>query len=113
MRFWIFGSIVSAIAVGCATTGEPPTTTDRQGIAEVHVDAAQLFAAGITRVTLAAAGQPEELTFNPATGTFDGSLILPSGAQTLVASAFSGDTLVGQSQPTSVDVQSGAVTRSC
>jgi hypothetical protein len=40
-----------------------------------------------------------------------GSLILSSGAQTLVARAFSGDTLVGQSQPTSVDVQSGAVTR--
>jgi hypothetical protein len=97
--------------VSCATTGEPPTITDRQGLAEVHVNGAQLLATGITRVTLAAAGQTQDLTFNPATGTFDGSLILSSGPQTLVARAFSGDTLVGQSQPTSVDVQSGAVTR--
>src|SRR5262249_37447330 len=61
--------------------------------------------------TLAAAGQSQDLVQNFTTGTFDGTLILPAGTQSLVASAFSGDTLVGQSQPVSVDVQPGVVTR--
>lgn len=111
MRVWIYGLIVSASAVGCATAGEEPTTTDRQGIAELRVDAAPLLASGITRVTVDGAGQSSDLVQNPATGTFDGTVFLPAGTQRLVASAFSDDVLVAQSRPTQVAVQAGIVTR--
>jgi hypothetical protein len=111
MRVWICRLIVSVIMVGCAAAGDESLTTGNQGLAELRVDAAPLLAAGITRVTVDGAGQSQELVLNPATGTFDGVLFLPSGPQTLVASAFSGDTLVGRSRPTAVEVAAGAVTR--
>lgn len=111
MRVWISSLIVSVLAVGCAAAGDEALTTGSRGLAELQVDAAPLLAAGITRVTVGGAGQSQELVLNPATGTFDGVLFLPSGPQTLVASAFSGDTLVGQSRPTAVEVAAGAVTR--
>lgn len=111
MRACIYNLIAALFVVGCTADNMDKLAAGQQGLAEVHVDAAQLLAASITRVTLAAAGQTQDLTFNPATSTFDGSLILSSGSQTLVASAFSGDTLVGQSQPISVNVQSGVATR--
>lgn len=111
MRACIRLLMIAVLAVGCTTDDPDTLATGEQGLAEVHVDAAPLLAASITRVTLAAAGQTQDLALNSATGTFDGAMILPSGTQSLVASAFSGDTLVGQSQPASVDVQAGIVTR--
>ena len=110
MRVWICSLIASVIAVGCATASQETPLTN-QGVAEVRVDAAQLLSAGITRVTVDGAGQSQDLTLNATTGTYDSTLFLPSGSQSLVASAFASGTLVAQSRPTSVDVQAGAVTR--
>src|ERR1041384_5899579 len=101
MRAWIWSVIASVIIVGCATAGDGPLTTGEQGLAELRVDAGPLLSVPITRVIVDAAGQSQDLAFNPATGTFDATLFLPSGGQSLVASAFSGDLLVGQSRPTS------------
>jgi hypothetical protein len=111
MRAGICSVIASVIAVGCATAGHETTVTDRQGLAELQVDAAPLLAAGITRVTVDGAGRSQELALNFATGTYDGTIFLPSGSQSLVASAFASDTLVAQSRPTPVEVQPGAITR--
>lgn len=111
MRACIRPLIVACFVIGCTADNTDTLAADHQGLAEVHVDATQLLAASITRVRLEAAGEAQDLTFNPATNTFDGVLILASGIQTLVASAFSSDTLVGQSQPVSVNVQPGVVTR--
>lgn len=111
MRAGIWSLIASVIAVGCATADHEPTATDQQGLAELHVDATPLLAAGINRVVVEGAGRSQDLRLNVATNTYDGTLFLPSGSQSLVASAFASDTLVAQSRPTSVDVAAGAVTR--
>lgn len=103
--------VVAILTIGCATNHTESQGVDQQGLAELHIDAQSLIAANVTRVTVASDGQTQDLALNPATGTFDGALLLPSGTQSLVASAFSGDTLVGQSQPTPVVVQIGIVTR--
>jgi hypothetical protein len=103
--------IISVFAVGCITGHPDVLGTDRQGVAELHVDAGPLLAASITRVTIEAADQTQDLALNPTTGTFDGTLFLPAGMQRLVARAFAGDMIVGQSQPTAVEVTAGIVTR--
>ena len=82
-----------------------------QGLTEIRIDARSLLDAGITRVTLEAGAQAEDLVLNPATGTYDGTLLLPAGPRSLVARAFAGAALVGASNPSVVDVQSGLVTR--
>jgi len=107
----IYALVVATVTISCATNHPPSQGVDQQGLAELHVDAQSLIAASVTRVTVDAAGQTQDLTLNQATGTFDGALFLPSGTQSLAASAFSGDQLVGQSQPTPVTVQIGVVTR--
>jgi hypothetical protein len=84
--------------------------TDHQGV-ELHVDPRPFLTVPITRVSIEAAGQTQDLAFNPATGTFDGTLFLPAGMQSLVARAFGGAILVGQSQPTPVQVTPGTITR--
>jgi hypothetical protein len=111
VRACIYTLIISVLAVGCMTGHPDVLGTDRQGVAELRVDAGPLLAASITRVTIEAAGQTQDLAFNPATGTFDGTLFLPAGTQSLVARAFSEDLLVGQSHPTAVEVTAGVVTR--
>lgn len=113
MRTWLSSVIIAVLAVGCAADHKPsvPEGTAQQGLAELHVDAHSLIAASVTRVTVTSGDQSQDLTLNALTGSFDGSLLLASGTQSLVASAFAGDTLVGQSQPTPVAVQIGVVTR--
>jgi hypothetical protein len=111
MRVCIRPLIIAVLAVGCTTSNTDALATDPQGLAEVRIDAGPLLAVGITRVTVDAAGQTQDLVQNPFTGTFDATLILPPGTLSIVASAFSGDTLVGRSQPTAVEVQAGIVTR--
>lgn len=111
MRACIRTLIINLVAIGCATTNVDPPTTETQGIAEIRVDATQLLASSVTHVTVEAAGQLQDLVLNPFTSTFDGTLILPTGPKPLVARAFSGETQVGVSHPTSVDVQPGIVTR--
>jgi len=103
--------IIAVLTVGCATERSDMLATDHQGLAELRVDATPLLAAGITRVTVEAAGFSQDLALRQGTGTFDGTLILPSGPQSLVARAFAGEALVGQSQPTSVEIQPAVVTR--
>lgn len=109
MRACLCNLIVAVLMVGCTTTNTE-LDTDHQGI-ELHVDPKPFLTVPIVRVSIEAAGQTQDLALNPATGTFDGTLFLPAGMQSLVARAFGGDMLVGQSQPTPVEVTSGAVTR--
>lgn len=109
MRAWIGNLIVAVVMVGCTTTNTE-LGTDHQGV-ELHVDTKPFLTVPITRVSVEAAGQTQDLAFNPATGTFDGTLFLPAGMQSVVARAFGGDLLVGQSQPTPVQVTPGTITR--
>jgi hypothetical protein len=111
MRACIGNLIVSLLFVGCAASTPDTQITDPQGLAEIRVDAAPLLAASITHVIVEAAGSSQELVLNPATGSFDGSLILPAGTQSLVASAYAEAVLVGRSQAASVSVAAGVVTR--
>lgn len=113
MRTLLSSLIIAAIAAGCATDHPAPEETGAagRGRAELHVDAHALSAFGVTRVAVAAGDVTQDLTLDASTGTFDGALVLAPGTQSLVASAFAGDTLVGQSQPTPVTVQVGVVTR--
>jgi hypothetical protein len=99
------------MAFGCATSNTETLTTGHQGLAEIRVDAAPFSDVNITRVTVETAGESQDLVLNPSTGTFDGTLILPSGAQILTVSAYTGEALVGQSRPTPLDVQPNLVTR--
>jgi hypothetical protein len=99
------------LVVGCTDGDTDSPSGGPQGLVELRVDATQSLAASITHVTVAAAGESEDLSLNPTTGTFDGSLSLPPGMQVLVARAFSNETLVGQSMPTPVQVETGVVTR--
>lgn len=106
-----FHLIVAILAAGCTASGSDGLATSDLGQAEIRVDPGSLDASSITRVTAEAAGASQDLALNPITGTFDGSLMLPVGTQSLVVRAFSSDTLVGLSQPVSVDVQASVVTR--
>lgn len=100
--------MLSVMVVACATRAPD---RDHAGVAEVQIDTRALSASGVTRVTVDAAGQTQDLSFSAATGTFDGALVLPPGTQSLVATAFVDDMLVGRSNPTPVIIQTGAVTR--
>jgi len=102
---------VCLLVVGCATSPSEPVSAQAQGITEVRVTAAQALVGDITRFTVEGGGVTQDLILNPTTGTFDAALILPVGAQTVIARAFAGDTLAGASSASTVDVQPGAVTR--
>jgi hypothetical protein len=102
--------IVCLLPIGCTTTDPDSLASASQGVAELRVDT-DSFSGTITRVTVDAAGQTQDLAFNPTTGTFDAALFLPSGTQTVTARAFQDDTLVGASSPTEIAVQAGVVTR--
>lgn len=113
MRSCICTLIAGLMVWGCATSHDDSLTADTQGVTEIRIDAAPLQAFNITRVTVAvqAAGVQQDLVSNPATGTFDGTLLLPVGPQDLVARAFSDETEVAESHPTSIVVITGIVTR--
>lgn len=111
MRTFLSVVFLSVLAFGCTTSVGDRVDGDRQGIAEMRVGAALLVITGITRVTVQSAGTSQDLVFKEDDSAYEGTVILPAGTATLVASAFNGDTLVGQSRPTSVDITSGAVTR--
>jgi hypothetical protein len=82
-----------------------------QGLTEISLDARALLDAGITRVTLEASGQSQDLTLNQSTNTYDGALLLPAGSHSLRAQAYAGTQLVGASNPMNVEVQTGQVLR--
>lgn len=63
MRACLCNLIVAVLMVGCATTNTG-LGADAQGIAELHVGAGPLLAASITRVTVEAAGQTQDLTLS-------------------------------------------------
>src|ERR1044071_2673574 len=96
--------------IGCTTQREP-LASDEQGVAEVRVDTGLLLSSTITRVSVEAAGESQDLLLNSTTGTFDGTIFLLSGTQQLVARAFSGETQVGASHRTPVEVHAGEVGR--
>jgi hypothetical protein len=102
---------LSVLTSGCTTSAGDRVDGDRQGIAELRVGAGALAVAGITRVTVQSADVSQDLVFVDNDSAYEGTVILPAGTATLVASAFNGDLLVGQSHPTPVDIISGAVTR--
>ena len=108
-------SVLSLLAIGCAVEpdGEPAGDLNRreQGLTEISLDARALLDASITRVTLEASGQSQELTLNPNTNTYDGALLLPAGSHSLLAQAYAGPQLVGASNPMTVEVQPGQVLR--
>jgi len=89
--------------------GDAPAVS-AQGRIEIHVDPG-FRPDDVTRVTLEAAGRSTDLFFNSSTDTFDGLLSLPSGGQTLVARAFAGETLIGESSPLPVTIEAGVITR--
>lgn len=104
--------IVCLLAVGCATADKESTSAENQGIAELRADAASLQAFQVTRVTVAIEGQTsQDLVFNSVSGTYDAALFLTAGTHTLTARAFAGDAQVGSSNPVTVAVQPGGVTR--
>ncbi len=103
--------IACLLATGCTTEAPDSLDTADQGVAELRVDATSLLTLNVTRVTVEAAGDTTELVFHGETGTFDASLFLPAGPQSLTARAYADTTLVGASNPVAVDVQPGVVTR--
>jgi hypothetical protein len=109
MRAKLFTLVVCVLAVGCITNHTESVATGEQGLAEFRIDGP--LPEGVTRVTVAGGTAPQDLTRNPVTNAFDGTLFLTTGTYSLVARAFIDDTLVGQSQPTAVTVQPGVVTR--
>lgn len=113
MRICLFTAVACMLAAACTTDHPDSTGAARQGLAEIQVDAGLLGPFGITRVTAEAAGVSQDLVLNEDLGSlaFTGIIILPAGTQTLVVSAFAGDTKIGQSQPTPVEVVGGVVTR--
>lgn len=114
MRLRTCALLLSLLTIGCMDPAGDPAdevATSEQGLTEIRIDADALLAAGITQVTLASGAQSKELVLNPATGTYDGTLILPAGPQSVVARAFAGMTLVGASNPTEVNVEADKVTR--
>jgi len=111
MRTHSLAVIVCLAATSCTADHPGDRANEQQGIAELRVDAASLQAANVTRVTVEVAGGIQDLVFNPASGTFDAALFLASGSQTVIGRAFSDDVLVGASNPVTVDVTPGNVTR--
>jgi hypothetical protein len=98
------------VAAGCAAS-PGPVDAEGQGIAELRVDATSLQAAFISRLTVESEGQTKQLVFNASSNTFDAALILPAGPHTVIARAFSDDTVAGASSPTLVEVEPGVATR--
>ncbi|HEX2690683.1 MAG TPA: hypothetical protein VHN14_28905 [Kofleriaceae bacterium] len=109
MRACIGILVACVLGSACASHDAGSVSADEQGLAQFRIDTA-LLVSNITRVTIEVADQVQDLESNPATGTFDGSVIVASGPQTFVAHAFSGDVLVGQSQPTTVEVAPAVIT---
>lgn len=103
-------SIAIAFVVGIGCAARTPEPAGDHGIAEFHVDTSA-SASDVTSVTLEGAGDIQTLMLNPATGTFDGTVVVSAGPHTIVATAFSDDAQVGRSQPISVEVMAGLVTR--
>jgi hypothetical protein len=93
--------------LGC--TAEEPARDLTEGRAALHIELAGAVG-DITRVTVQAADRSAELVFDSVGNSYDGTIVLPSGAQTLVARAFAEDTLVGASEPLPIEVQAGTIT---
>ena len=105
----ISGSMIACLVVaGCAATD--PSLPEAYGRAELRVDLATSFSE-ITRVTIEAAGESHDLVKSSLDLTFGGTIGLPPGMQLLVAHAFAGDQPVGDSNPTPVDIETGALSR--
>jgi hypothetical protein len=113
MRVWVQVLVLVFVgAAGCAAGEDDALSSARQGIAEVRLDPRALGLSELTRVTIESdRGEVQELPRNPVTGTFDGTVFLQAGAQTLVARAFASAELVGVSNPTPVVIDAGVVTR--
>ena len=109
MRAQLSTLVVCVLVVGCITNHTESVATGEQGLAEFRVDGP--LPQGVTRVTVDGGPAPQDLALNPVTNAFDGTLFLTAGTYSLVARAFTDDTVVGQSQPVSVTIQPGVVTR--
>ena len=104
-------TIIACLAIASCTEQSADLAAERQGIAELRVDAASLSEANVTRVVVQRGEETQELVRNNATGNYDGAILLAPGPQTLVARAFFLAALVGVSNPVTVDVTPGGVNR--
>jgi hypothetical protein len=112
LRLCTSALLLSLLATACMTDEADPADDGgaaHQGRTEFRIDARTLRDANITHVTVEGGGQSQDLVLNYATNTYDGTMLLPAGPQSLVARAFSGPTLVGASNPAGVTVQAGQV----
>jgi hypothetical protein len=105
----MYAFLIGIVMIGCVVH-EPAGGAERSGVAELRVDP-QFLPGPITRVTAECGGASTDLVKDPDTGEYSGKLVVPTGLQTVVVSAFVGDDLVGQSAPTAVEITDGVVTR--
>ena len=103
--------LASTVGAACATDDEVLTENVARGAAEISVDARGLTPFDITRVEIETDGIIQELRFNPATQTFDGTLLLTDGAHLVIARAFSGADVVAISAQTPVIITAATVSR--
>jgi hypothetical protein len=99
---------VMVLATGCADSGLG--AGDAMGSARVEILVPQISEYEIDRVTVQATGGVETDLGHNGTGSFTGTLVLPAGQSALVGRAYAAGTLVGQSNPVSVEIQAGLVT---
>src|SRR5262245_66361975 len=103
MRAKLSTLVVCVLAVGCITNHTESVATGEQGLAEFRIDGP--LPEGVTRVTVEGGTAPQDLTRNPVTNAFDGTLFLTTGNYSLVPRAFADHPPVGQSQPDRVTIQ--------
>jgi hypothetical protein len=109
MRVCTYSLIICLMAAGCATQ-DPQADSAGHGVATFQIDVGPRFAGTITRVTVLAGGQTQDLSFNSNNNTFSGSMFVPSGSQVVIARAFQLTELIGESAPVTVEILPSAVT---
>lgn len=106
---WLAATAAALLAAGCVGAESP--ATDDTGTIEVRLITPQAGAFELTRVSLETdTGVSADLTRNPQSGQFAGTVLLPAGMHELTARAFIDAELVGVSNPVPADVQAGGVT---
>lgn len=86
--------------------------SDQDGdVGQVELRLSTFSNADVTRIALEADGTTTFDIPKQSDGSYNGALVLTAGEHSLVARGYAGNVLVAQSQPLTVSVQAGAVTR--
>jgi hypothetical protein len=114
MRFrhmtWLAAGLAALLAAACA--GPETAGTDDMGMAQVTLITPQVLPFELTRVSVETnTGFSADLTPDPQTGAFTGTMMLPVGVHELTGRAFVNADLVGVSNPVPADIQAGVVTQ--